>query len=311
MYLSGARSARAITDSQGNYRFSNVDTDNFYSVTPSTTNYHFSPSSRSFSLLANKTDAVFTGAHNEVSSGNVIDTPEYFVRQHYLDFLGREPDEAGLNFWSDQIAECGNDFNCIERRTINVSAAYFLSIEFQETGGLVDGLYRASYGRAPQYAEFIPDTAKVAHNVIVNQAGWEGVLATNKEEFLNAWVERPAFHAAYDNLTNDGYVNALIGHTGVTFTDAERATLVNGLNDNTLTRAGVLQRVAQNEGFVKAKFNESFVRMEYFGYLRRDPDDAGFHFWLDKLNQFDGNFERADMVKAFIVSGEYRDRFAR
>src|SRR6185436_11185491 len=140
---------------------------------------------------------------------------------------------------------------------------------------------------------------------------WEGVLATNKEEFLNAWVERPAFHAAYDNLTNDGYVNALIGHTGVTFTDAERATLVNGLNDNTLTRAGVLQRVAQNEGFVKAKFNESFVRMEYFGYLRRDPDDAGFHFWLDKLNQFDGNFERADMVKAFIVSGEYRDRFAR
>jgi hypothetical protein len=60
---------------------------------------------------------------------------------------------------------------------------------------------------------------------------------------------------------------------------------------------------------VKAKFNEAFVRMQYFGYLRRDPDDQGFNFWLDKLNEFDGNFERAEMVKSFLVSGEYRDRF--
>ena len=49
--------------------------------------------------------------------------------------------------------------------------------------------------------------------------------------------------------------------------------------------------------------------MEYFGYLRRDPDESGYQFWLNKLNQFDGNFERAEMVKAFIVSGEYRGRF--
>ena len=255
------------------------------------------------------TDAVFTANRDAVSTGNVIDTPEYFVRQHYLDFLGREPDSAGLNFWSEQIAGCGNDFNCIERRTINVSAAYFLSIEFQETGGLVDGLYRASYGRAPLYAEFMPDTARVAHNVIVGESGWQQTLATNKQEFLNAWVDRAAFHAAYDNLASSDYVDALISHTGVTFTDSERATLVGGLNGGTLTRAGVVQRVAENERFVQAKFNEAFVRMQYFGYLRRDPDDSGFHFWLNKLNEFGGNFERAEMVKAFIVSTEYRDRF--
>lgn len=309
MYLSGARSARAVTDSNGNYRFINVDTDNFYTVTPSITNYHFSPGSRAFSLLANVTDAVFTGTVNDVISGNVIDTPEYFVRQHYLDFLGREPDSAGLNFWSDQILSCGNDFGCMERRTINVSAAYFLSIEFQETGGLVDGLYRASYGRAPLYNEFMPDTATVARDVIVGDPDWEGQLARNKQEFLDAWVQRSAFRAAYDNLTNDGYVDRLIGHTRVDFTSAERASLVGGLTDGTLTRAQVLQRVAQNERFESAKFNEAFVRMQYFGYLRRDPDDSGFHFWLNKLNEFEGNFERAEMVKAFLVSGEYRDRF--
>jgi hypothetical protein len=78
-----------------------------------------------------------------------------------------------------------------------------------------------------------------------------------------------------------------------------------------MTRADVLRSIAENERFVSAKFNETFVMMEYFGYLRRDPDDSGFQFWLTKLNQFNGNFEQAEMVKAFIVSGEYRDRFPR
>ncbi|MGH9874322.1 MAG: DUF4214 domain-containing protein [Pyrinomonadaceae bacterium] len=309
MRLSGSGSGLAITDAAGNYRFANLETGDFYTVTPAIVNYQFSPLSRSFSLLGNNTEAAFTGTRDETSNINVIDTPEYFVRQHYLDFLGREPDSAGLSFWSNQIVSCGNDFNCIERRTINVSAAYFLSIEFQKTGGLVDGLYRASYGRAPHYDEFVPDAARVGRDVIVGDPEWESQLATNTQEFLDAWVERAAFRAAYDNLTNDGYVDALIGHTGVTFTDSERATLLGGLNDGTLTRALVLGRVAQNALFVKAKFNEAFVRMQYFGYLRREPDDAGFHFWLNKLNEFEGNFERAEMVKAFIVSGEYRDRF--
>ncbi|MGH9930187.1 MAG: DUF4214 domain-containing protein, partial [Pyrinomonadaceae bacterium] len=197
----------------------------------------------------------------------------------------------------------------LERRTINVSAAYFLSIEFQKTGGLIDGLYRASYNRAPRFAEFIPDTARVARDVIVGEPGWEEQLATNEREFLDAWVARPAFRAAYDNLGNDDYVAALITNTRVSFTEAEREALVTGLNNQTLTRAAVLQRVAENERFVRAKFNEAFVRMEYFGYLRRDPDDSGFSFWLNKLNEFEGNFERAEMVKAFIVSSEYRDRF--
>jgi len=309
MFLSGARSGRTITDSNGIYRFFNVDTDNFYTLTPSITNYHFSPVTRSFSLLANVTDAAFTGSLDSVMSGNVIDSPEYFVRQHYLDFLGREPDNAGLNFWSDQMRGCGNDYNCLERRTINVSAAYFLSIEFKETGGLVDALYRASYGRSPSYNEFMPDRAAVAHNVIVGEVGWQNTLRENKEAFLNAWVDRVAFRAAYDNLTNDGYVDALISHTRVTFTDDERAMLVGGLTDGTLTRAQALQRVTENQRFTRAQFNEAFVRMQYFGYLRRDPDDSGFHFWLNKLNEFDGNFERAEMVKAFLVSSEYRDRF--
>jgi hypothetical protein len=306
--LSGGRTARTITDSHGNYRFNNLNTDNFYTVTPSLVNYHFGPDVRSFSLLANVTDAMFTATRDAVITGNAIDTPDYFVRQHYLDFLGREPDGGGLDFWTDQIRSCGGDTGCVERRTINVSAAYFLSIEFGKTGGLVDSLYRASFGRAPRFAEFMPDTAAVARNVRVGDAGWAETLEANKQEFLSAWVQRPAFVAAYGGLTNEGYVDTLIGHTGVSFSASERAGFISSLNSG-VSRVEVLRQIAENERFASAKRNEMFVMMEYFGYLRRDPDEAGYQFWLNKLNQFGGNFEQAEMVKAFLVSGEYRNRF--
>jgi len=306
--LAGARSGRTITDSTGNYRFAGVATNGFYTVAPVLVNYHFAPSDRSFSLIGNMSDAVFTASRDAVTVGNAIDTPDYFVRQHYLDFLNREPDESGFNFWSDQIRSCGGDSGCIERRTINVSAAYFLSIEFQQTGGLVDSLYRTSYGRRPLFAEFMPDAQTVGQGVIVGNANWAQQLAANKQAFIAAWVGRPDFRAAYDGLSNGQYVDALISHTGVDFSANEREALVSSLA-NGATRAEVLGSIAEDGRFASAKRNEMFVMMQYFGYLRRDPDASGYAFWLHKLNDFGGNFEQAEMVKAFIVSGEYRNRF--
>ena len=100
----------------------------------------------------------------------------------------------------------------------------------------MDGLYRASYGRAPHFDEFMPDAATVAYGVIVGEPDWEGRLATNTQEFLDAWVNRAAFHATYDNLRNGAYVEALISNTGVTFSEVEQTTLIGALNTGTLTR---------------------------------------------------------------------------
>ncbi len=307
--LTGTQNRKFITDANGFYRFDNVETNGFYTVTPSRANYTFSPAARSFSQIGQATEATFGATLTSSGFVNPLDTPEYYVRQHYLDFLGREPDESGFNFWSDQILECGTDNQCIERRRENVSAAYFLSIEFQQTGGLVDGLYRASYGVRPNFAEFMPDTRAVAQGVVVGQDGWQAKLQANKEAFVAAFANRSAFHAAFDSLSNEDYVATLINHTGVAFTAGERDALVSGLANGTLTRAAVLQSIAENQGFINAKFKDAFVMMEYFGYLRRDADASGFAFWLNKLNEFGGNFEQAEMVKAFIVSSEYRGRF--
>jgi len=83
------------------------------------------------------------------------------------------------------------------------------------------------------------------------------------------------------------------------------------------TSARALGIVAENATLKQQETNRAFVLMQYFGYLRRNPNDApeqnlnfdGYNFWLGKLNQFNGNFVDAEMVKAFIVSGEYRQRF--
>jgi hypothetical protein len=308
--LQGTQNRKFITDANGFYRFENVETTGFYTVIPLRVNYTFNPAMRSFSQLGQNTEAAFTASPTD-GFVNPLDTPEYFVRQHYIDFLGREPDEAGFNFWSDQILACGADQVCIARKRENVSAAYFLSIEFQRTGGLVDRLYRAAYGAQPDFAHFMPDSRTVGQGVQVNKDGWEALLQANTEAFVNAFVNRLEFHQLYDNMDNSLYVDTLIGHIGITFTSAERNALVSGLATGTQTRVEVLRSIAENSLFADAKRNEMFVIMEYFGFLRRDPDASGYQFWLDKLNQFGHNFEQAEMVKAFIVSGEYRERFPR
>jgi hypothetical protein len=91
--------------------------------------------------------------------------------------------------------------------------------------------------------------------------------------------------------------------------DDFRNQLVAGLNASTLTRAQVLRAIAESGEMNAREFTRAFVTMEYFGYLRRDPDTAGFNFWLNKLNSFNGDFIQAEMVKAFISSSEYRQRF--
>lgn len=416
---------------------------------------------------------------NSAPATNPVDDSAFFVRQHYLDFLNREPDTAGLNFWVNQIESCGADAACRSVRRINVSAAFFLSIEFQRTGYLAYLTHRAAFGAnasgspAPVlYGNFERDVQALQRGFVFGQAGADAVLEANKVAYFNEFVTRPEFVAKYPStLTNDQYVDALLasanlspsdfivnltnsqevppavptttggnprpnsfgtahftinagntamtmtatvnnidftgsqtadtndnltnahihagaavgpgvngpvvwgfigtpfndnnpndavvtpfgsgvggnvsakwddpegngttlsaqlanirgGHAYVNFhtnqfsggeirglfpnTQGLRDSLVNGLNNMTLTRATVLRTIAETQALNDREFNAAFVTMEYFGYLRRDPDTSGFNFWLNKLNSFGGSFINAEMVKAFITSSEYRQRF--
>jgi hypothetical protein len=263
---------------------------------------------------------------NPLDNANAI----FFVRQHYLDFLNREPDAGGLSFWTGQITMCGSDPACIEDRRINVSAAFFLSIEFQETGYLVYRMYKAAYGNLPpdapvpvRYEEFLPDSQQIALGVMVGIGDWEAQLENNKQAFAANFVSRARFTTAYPaTMEPAAFVDALYANAGVTPSASERTSVIDEFGSATTTgdtpaRARVIRRVADNSALKQQELNKAFVLMQYFGYLRRNPYDppeqsldyAGFNFWLAKLNQFNGNYIAADMVKAFLVSGEYRHRF--
>ena len=242
-------------------------------------------------------------------SENPINDTAFFVRQHYLDFLGREPDPEGLQFWTGEIRSCGVDLQCREVKRVNVSAAFFLSIEFQGTGYFVHRLYRLSYGRAPLFAEYLPDLSAVREGVVVGRPGALERLELNKRLFAEQFVQRAAFKAKFDPLNEAQYVDALAAAAGVALGEEERTALVVNLLTRRGTRAEVLLAMAEKAAFVAAEFRPAFVQMQYFGYLRRDPDASGFNFWLTKLNSFGGDYVRAEMVRAFISSAEYRSRF--
>ncbi len=270
-------------------------------------------------------------------TANPIDQARFFVQENYYDFLSRYPDPSGWDFWTNEITSCGTNPQCIDVKRINVSAAYFLSIEFQQTGYLVERMYKASYGDASgtsatggthqipvpvvRFLEFVADAEQIGQGVVVNAPGWETVLENNKQAFALEFVQRSRFTTALPTtLTPAQFVDNLNQNAGNVLSSTERTTAINlfagaGNTSNQTARGQALRQVAENAALSTAEFNRAFVLMQFFGYLRRNPNDApdadysGYEFWLTKLNQFNGDFAKAEMVKAFIVSTEYRLRF--
>jgi hypothetical protein len=304
--LSGGRGARTITNASGQYRFDNVETEGFYVVTPAMANYNFSPANRSFTLMANKTDAVFT-AHATAQTENPLNGGDFFVRQQYLDFLGREPDMTGWLYWTGQINSCGEDQFCIHQKRLDVSAAFFISDEFQKSGNTIYRLYRAGLGRQLTYAEFTDD-----HKKVIGGAD----LESQRTQFAAEFVGRAAFVEKYQNVTwAEGFVDALLNNAGqnaqLDLTSQREALIAtyNSGSDLNSSRAAVLLAVAEGNEFKSAVYNPSFVLMEYFGYLQRDMDADGFNFWVNVLNnRTPGNYR--GMVCSFMTSAEYQMRFS-
>jgi hypothetical protein len=281
-----------------------------------------------FSDGVRQTSAPWTPAGQaRPASSNPIDDPAFFVRQHYLDFLGREPDPEGLTFWYNElVSNCPSAPSpCVDARRVHVSAAFFLSIEFQTTGFYVYRLHKAAYGPLPRFADFLADTRRAAEGVVVGKAGWAELVEENQRRLAEEFVARPEFRERYpETLTPEQYVDALdkmIAHDwseleGGPLSLSERQQLAEGLRADTETRGTVLSKMAAHPEFARQEFRRAFVLMQYFGYLRRNPFDApdsdfsGHSFWLGKLNQFGGDYVAAEMVRAFLDSAEYRGRFA-
>ena len=270
---------------------------------------------------------------------NAIDNPSIFVGQHYHDFLNRQADAAGLAFWTNEITSCGTNAGCIDAKRTNVSQAFFLSIEFQQTGYFVFRIYKETFTDSaerprgmPRYREFLRDTQEVQRGVVVGVGDWQQQLTANRLEFARRWVQKPEFVAQFPvTMTAAQFVDKLFQNAETTPTQAERDAAIAAYGSGGVEgRAAALMSVAESGSVYNRQYNAAFVLMQYIGYLRRHPNAApepglnyaGFDFWLAKLNNHSlpgedvrnepvarARVQRAEMVRAFILSGEYRSRF--
>jgi hypothetical protein len=343
--LRGVASLRCdVTAMYGTFRFAAGETQktldipinqDSYTQGPETFTVTLSNATGPDALLVTPAAANITIDDAASPTPNAIDDSTIFVRQQYHDFLNREPDAAGLAFWKNNIDVCNTDATeaaryggvsaCIETKRVTTSAAFFLSIEFRGTGGLVRDFYvaaldRPASGNMPGFVEFTRDTQAVQNGVVVGQTDWQRTLDANRAAFMTDFVMRPEFVGLYSTMdTPSQYVDKLYSHANATPEAAERNAAIAEFGGATSAsdpgaRGRALLRITQNAAFQGRELNRGFVQMQYFGYLRRNPNDEpdalnGFNFWLNKLNQFNGDYVSAEMVKAFLSSGEYRQRF--
>jgi Bacterial Ig-like domain (group 3) len=294
-------------------------------------------------VLVAAASTIITINDSAAPAPNVIDDNTVFVRQHYHDFLNRDADAGGLAFWVNGLNECSDpskrsvgqaQSQCLEVRRILTSSAFFLSIEFMQTGTFVRSFYVAALNRPnppsasdatadlPSFNEWLRDTQAVQRGVIVNQGNWQAMLDANRLVFMKDFVTRSEFVGLYPTTdTPTQYINKLYNHAlGRTPTTTE---LNDGLSvfggaataSDPTARGQALLEVTQAADFIARELPRAFVQFEYFGYLRRNPNGPpdnnfnGYNFWLNKLNLAGGDFLKAEMVKAFINSPEYRQRF--
>ena len=250
--------------------------------------------------------------NDQTGAANPIFQSPFFVRQQYLDFLSREPDTGGFNAWLNVLNNCANVNNDPACDRILVSQSFFGSPEFQLKGFYVFRFYKVAFNRLPEYLEIIPDMSFVA-------GATSAEVFQRKAQLAVIFTGRQEFQTAYGSLTNSAYVTALLnryqltqvttpdpadpdGTTKMTLTSAD---LIGKLNTNTLTRAQVFRAIADSDQVNAAEFNNAFVAMQYYGYLRRKPEAAGYQAWLNVLQGGDIR----TMVNGFMNSAEYRLRF--
>ncbi|MDT4966221.1 MAG: hypothetical protein QOJ64_958 [Acidobacteriota bacterium] len=249
--------------------------------------------------LGATTTATITITDNESSTGaNPLAANSFFVRQHYIDFLGREPEPAGLQGWLDVLNNCGVTIAPPCDR-IEVSSGFFRSEEFQTRGYFVYRFYSA-VGRIPLYNDFIPDFAKVSGFLSAQQ------LEDNKVAFVQDFMTRSDYQTKYGSITDPtNYVTAVLQTLGLP-NHPGKASWISSLTSGAKTKAQVLREVTESTEVYQKYYTEAFVIMQYFGYLRRSADGS-YVSWIQTMNSTNGDYRT--MINGFLNSAEYRLRF--
>src|SRR5262245_20730634 len=211
-----------------------------------------------------------------------IDDSDFFVHQHYIDFLTRFAEPAGFADWmrylNTEQQRCPTDPECLHQARITASKAFFDSVEFNLKGGYVFRFYKASLARLPSYDEMTSGM-----RAVTGQTADE--VFQKRTQFATDWVLRPDFIAAFPrSLSPTEFVDNILQKAGIGV--ANRTQIIADLTAAGNTDAGravAMRAIADSTEVTNKEHNSSFVYMQYVGYLRRAPEPEGYADWLDYL----------------------------
>jgi hypothetical protein len=188
---------------------------------------------------------------------------------------------------------------------------YALITQFPRTSFFVYRLGKSSYGRTPRMNEFMTAMVDMGRGLFVGRSGWEEQLGVNQSVLLNTWTNSREFRDAHDGQTNAEYVNSLLTNAGVDWRASKREDLVKSLDSKAESRQKALLRVVEDQDFYAQEYNTAYVLVHFFGYLRRNPDEApdrdlsGLNFWRQILDRWG---DQRSISRAFLESAEYKNR---
>jgi hypothetical protein len=258
-----------------------------------------------------------------------IDDSDFFVNQHYVDFLNRFPDPGGFSFWNGQLTNCAGNATCIFAKRVELSNEFSVALEFGQSAAFVYRLYRGAFGnsqpfpnpdssnqteanKVPLYSKF-----KADRQVVIGGAD----LPTQQQTLASDFATRTEFTNKYaPGLSLSQFVDAILltiqNDLGADLTSQKNALVALG------SRGAILYRLANddlqggngginNRAFIDVEYNRTFVYSQYGGFLRRDADMGGFGFWLGQVNSapLRSPTKQRAMVCSFITAGEYQLRF--
>jgi hypothetical protein len=226
------------------------------------------------------------GRNQFVKDNDILANARLFAMQQYRDFLNREGDAGGIDFWTSQI-------NSASVSRGQVVESFFNSAEFQGSVSPVVRLYFAYFLRVPDYGGL---------------QFWINYSKTNSLDAVsNNFAASPEFQNTYGPLNNTQYVTLVYNNVLGRAPDNDGLNFwVNQLNTAQHTRGQVMLAFSESPEYQAVSFSKVYVTMIYVGMLRRSPDDGGFNFWTGYMNS--GNSGLA-LIDGFLAASEYRSRF--
>lgn len=204
-----------------------------------------------------------------------------FLDRQYQDFLGRPADEAGVSFWT-----------CLMNRGWTGAAvvdSFMASAEFGRVVAPMVRLYHGFTGKPPSnLASFRARVDRYDAGVSLDTIAAEMAIWPAQPADVDTFIE-----TTFRRVQGAGYVlteAALASHRSLVQQQGRGAWMVDRTN-----AASAVALLTPH----------SYVSMAYIGMLNRVPDQAGYGYWLGRVQNGDSI---QTLIHQFQHSAEYRRR---